>query len=252
MGDFNAQHQAWGYCTNTKKGRDIWDAATEEDLTLITNKDFPTRRGNSVCRDTTPDLTFVKNLENVKWTNTAMDLDSDHCIIEAVIKAAYSNPDHHVLLRAGVERLVRHLRKHGVPMAIATSSKPTSFELKTTKHRELVSLFHHVVMSGSNPEVKHGKPHPDVFLVAASKFDEKPPPEKVLVFEDAPKGVTAALAAGMQVIMIPDARMDEENRRRATLCIASLLDFKPEQFGLPPFEDGTEDGLEDGPKKKKE
>ncbi|XP_054930953.2 pseudouridine-5'-phosphatase-like [Dermacentor andersoni] len=137
-------------------------------------------------------------------------------------------------------------------MAIATSSKPTSFELKTTKHRELVSLFHHVVMSGSNPEVKHGKPHPDVFLVAASKFDEKPPPEKVLVFEDAPKGVTAALAAGMQVIMIPDARMDEENRRRATLCIASLLDFKPEQFGLPPFEDGTEDGLEDGPKKKKE
>lgn len=88
MGDFNAQHQAWGYCTNTKKGRDIWDAATEEDLTLITDKDFPTRRGNSVCRDTTPDLTFVKNLENVKWTNTAMDLGSDHCIIEAVIKAA--------------------------------------------------------------------------------------------------------------------------------------------------------------------
>ncbi|KAH7949909.1 hypothetical protein HPB49_016763 [Dermacentor silvarum] len=82
-------------------------------------------------------------------------------------------------LMPGVERLVRHLRKHGVPMAIATSSKPTSFELKTSKHRELVSLFHHVVMSGSNPEVKHGKPHPDVFLAAASQFDEKPNPEKV-------------------------------------------------------------------------
>ncbi|KAH8036758.1 hypothetical protein HPB51_004771 [Rhipicephalus microplus] len=71
----------------------------------------------------------------------------------------------------------------------------------------------------------------------------------VLVFEDAPKGVTAALAAGMQVVLIPDPRMDEENRRRATLCIASLLDFKPEQFGLPPFEerpkDGPKGGLED-------
>ncbi|XP_075559758.1 uncharacterized protein LOC142591316 [Dermacentor variabilis] len=86
MGDFNAQHQAWGYSTNTKKGRDIWDAATEEDVTLVTDKDFPTRRKNSVFL--TPDLTFVKNLENVKWTNTAMDLGSDHCIIEAVIKAA--------------------------------------------------------------------------------------------------------------------------------------------------------------------
>ncbi|KAH6942950.1 hypothetical protein HPB50_012664 [Hyalomma asiaticum] len=157
-------------------------------------------------------------------------------------------------LMPGVERLVRHLKKQDVPMAIATSSKPTSFELKTSKHRDLVSLFHHVIMSGSSPEVKHGKPHPDVFLVAASKFDEKPPPDKVLVFEDAPKGVTAALAAGMQVIMIPDPRMDEENRRRATLCIPSLLYFKPEQFGLPPFEDAgsKEDVPEDGPKPNKE
>lgn len=88
MGDFNAQHQAWGYLTNTKKGRDIWLTATEEDLTLVTNKDFPTRRGNSVCRDTTPDLTFVKSLENVKWTNTAIDLGSDHCIIEVLIEVA--------------------------------------------------------------------------------------------------------------------------------------------------------------------
>ncbi|XP_075744322.1 uncharacterized protein LOC142803100 [Rhipicephalus microplus] len=88
MGDFNAQHQAWGYLTNTKKGRDIWLTATEEDLTLVTNKDFPTRRENSVCRDTTPDLTFVKSLENVKWTNTAIDLGSDHGIIEVLIEVA--------------------------------------------------------------------------------------------------------------------------------------------------------------------
>ncbi|XP_049527622.1 uncharacterized protein LOC125947250 [Dermacentor silvarum] len=92
MMDFNAQHQAWGYRTNMKKGRNIWHTATEEDLTLVTDKDFPTRRGNSVCRDTTPDLTFVKNLENFKWTNTAMGLGSDHCIIEAVIKVARNNP----------------------------------------------------------------------------------------------------------------------------------------------------------------
>ncbi|KAL3191441.1 hypothetical protein MRX96_059820 [Rhipicephalus microplus] len=154
-------------------------------------------------------------------------------------------------LMPGVERLVRHLKKHDVPTAIATSSKPLSFELKTSKHRDLVALFHHVVMSGGNAEVEHGKPHPDVFLVAASKFEEKPPPRKafeVLVFEDAPKGVTAALAAGMQVVLIPDPRMDEENRRRATLCIASLLDFKPEQFGLPPFEDRPKGGPKDGPK----
>lgn len=142
-------------------------------------------------------------------------------------------------LMPGVERLVRHFHAHNVPMAIATSSKPSSFSIKTAKHRDLVALFNHVVISGGNPEVKRGKPHPDVFLLAASKFAAKPPPEKVLVLEDAPKGVTAALAAGMQVVMIPDPRMDEQNRRRATLCIASLLDFKPELFGLPAFEEDS-------------
>ncbi|KAH6942721.1 hypothetical protein HPB50_009546 [Hyalomma asiaticum] len=139
----------------------------------------------------------------------------------------------------GVERLVRHLHKHSVPMAIATSSKRVSFTLKTSRHKELLALFHHVVCAGDNPEVKHGKPHPDIFLIAASKFDGKPPPEKVLVFEDAPNGVTAAIAAGMQVVMLPDPRMDEENKRRATLCVDSLASFKPELFGLPPFENGA-------------
>ncbi|XP_037570552.2 pseudouridine-5'-phosphatase [Dermacentor silvarum] len=142
-----------------------------------------------------------------------------------------------VTLIPGVDRLVRHLHKHGVPLAIATSSKRVSFTLKTARHKELLALFHHVVCSGDDPAVKHGKPHPDIFLVAASKFEGKPPPEKILVFEDAPNGVTAALAAGMQVVMLPDPRMDEQNKRRATLCIDSLMNFKPEVFGLPPFED---------------
>ncbi|XP_077491113.1 pseudouridine-5'-phosphatase-like [Amblyomma americanum] len=151
----------------------------------------------------------------------------------------YAEKYPHVDLVPGVDRLVRHLHASGVPMAIATSSKRVSFMVKTARHKELLALFHHVVCSGENPEVKRGKPHPDIFLVAASKFDGNPPPEKVLVFEDAPKGVTAGLAAGMQVVMLPDPRMDQENRRRATLCIDSMADFKPELFGMPPFKDSA-------------
>lgn len=142
----------------------------------------------------------------------------------------------HTKLMPGAERLLRHLSAHGVPMAVATSTTPALFALKMAQHQDLVPLFHHVVCSGGNTKVKRGKPHPDIFLVAASMFDEKPASEKVLVFEDSPMGVTAALAAGMQVVMVPDPRLDEENRRRATMCIASLLEFKPELFGLPPFD----------------
>ncbi|KAH7949342.1 hypothetical protein HPB49_007863 [Dermacentor silvarum] len=142
---------------------------------------------------------------------------------------------HTAQLMPGAERLLRHLHAHGIPMAVATSSTPASFTLKMTQHQDIVALFHHVVCSGGDSRVKRGKPHPDIFLVAASKFVDTPPSEKVLVFEDSPMGVTAALAAGMQVVMVPDPRIDEENRRRATLCIVSLIDFKPELFGLPYF-----------------
>jgi len=75
---------------------------------------------------------------------------------------------------------VRHLHKNNVPMAMATGSAGSEVHLKTSSHQHLFSLFHHVVCSSDDPDVKRGKPHPDCFLVAAQRFDDSPPPEKVL------------------------------------------------------------------------
>lgn len=56
-----------------------------------------------------------------------------------------------------------------------------------------------------------------------------------LVFEDAPNGVTAAQKANMQVVMVPENYVGEDDRKKATLILSSLNEFKPELFGLPPF-----------------
>lgn len=55
--------------------------------------------------------------------------------------------------------------------------------------------------------------------------------------EDAPNGVIGAIKAGMQVVMVPTKEVNEELRKPATLTIEQLTDFKPELFGLPPFND---------------
>ncbi|XP_037518363.1 uncharacterized protein LOC119395147 [Rhipicephalus sanguineus] len=99
VGDFNAPYGLWGYVYDTSKGRRLWQNANEMDLTLITDKALPTRIGNSVTRDTTPDLAFVKNVDGAEWSNTAMDFAH---LIEA--KQA-------LLLRWKGQRFNRRLRK---------------------------------------------------------------------------------------------------------------------------------------------
>lgn len=86
-GDFNAQHAAWGYKIETQKGRNLWLDAQQEGLTLVTDPSVPTRIGTSVCADTTPDLTFTKNIRDTQWTNTQHDFGSDHNILEITVRA---------------------------------------------------------------------------------------------------------------------------------------------------------------------
>ncbi|CAH1420463.1 unnamed protein product [Lactuca virosa] len=171
----------------------------------------------------------------VEETGTSDSLSAEDFLVEreAMLQSMFPTSE----LMPGASRLVKHLHSTGVPICVATGSHKRHFELKTQRHGEIFSLMHHIVM-GDDPEVKQGKPSPDIFLAASRRFEGGcVDPSKILVFEDAPSGVLAAKNAGMSVVMVPDPRLDTSFHETADKVVTSLLDFNPSEWGLPPFTD---------------
>jgi pseudouridine 5'-phosphatase len=109
------------------------------------------------------------------------------------------------------------------------------FLLKTSGHRELFKLFDPVICTEAT-ELRLTKPEPDVFLACVDKFARPPlSNHHCLVFEDGENGVRAALAAEMQVILVPSlplSNYDCNIVEQTSLTIDSLLKFDPAMFGF--------------------
>jgi beta-phosphoglucomutase family hydrolase len=101
-----------------------------------------------------------------------------------------------------IEPVVAFARKmHGkFPLSVA-SGGPKVIVTHTLQLMKLADLFPVVV---TPEDVTHGKPSPEMFLLAAKKMGV--PPEKCLVFEDAVPGIQAAEAAGMKWVRV-DSRI---------------------------------------------
>jgi beta-phosphoglucomutase-like phosphatase (HAD superfamily) len=74
-------------------------------------------------------------------------------------------------------------------------------------------------------EVQQGKPHPDIYLLAAKKLGISP--EACLVIEDSLAGIAAAKGANMRVAAIPDRRFVDprDYEREGDYVIGSLSEI---------------------------
>jgi HAD superfamily hydrolase (TIGR01509 family) len=95
----------------------------------------------------------------------------------------------------GVESLLDLLDVHDIPYAVASSGSHGKME-KTLGLTGLLPRLTGRITSAT--EVAHGKPSPDVFLLAAKRLAMAA--DECVVIEDSLLGVEAALAAGMRVI----------------------------------------------------
>ena len=101
--------------------------------------------------------------------------------------------------------LVRSLRERGIPYAIGTGSALPG-ALSTLRAAGIESLFSLII---TPDDVAHGKPAPDIFLLAARRMGVAA--ENCVVFEDAEPGLLAAHAAGMPAVRVHPLPPPEEN-----------------------------------------
>ena len=73
----------------------------------------------------------------------------------------------------------------------------------------------------------HGKPAPDIFLLAAERIGCAP--ETCYVFEDSENGIRAGKAAGCTAIMIPDVLAPSEEIKEIADGIYKSLDIFTEE-----------------------
>lgn len=120
-------------------------------------------------------------------------------------------------------RFVGLLKSHGVPLAAASSSKNANrfmVQIRLDDDGTLLDVFDANVCGR---DLKHGKPHPEIFLLAAEALSVAP--ERCVVVEDAAAGIAAAKAGGMLGLGI--ARFNDEDllaAENADLVVTSLDD----------------------------
>lgn len=131
-------------------------------------------------------------------------------------------------LKPGARALLDRLREMGVPCALASSTH--SREIR----RRLAAvdvLGYFLAVTGSD-EVARGKPDPAVYALAAQRIDT--PASSCLVFEDSENGATAALRAGMSVVVVPDIKVPEITGALAVLpSLSAALPSLAHWFSRP-------------------
>jgi HAD superfamily hydrolase (TIGR01509 family) len=104
------------------------------------------------------------------------------------------------------------------PMAVASGSLHPVIDAVLA----LKNLRQHFKVCVSSSDVTHGKPAPDIFLHTAKLLNVEP--RACCVIEDSPAGVTAARAAGMDVIAITNS-VPREKLNGATHIVDSYAEI---------------------------
>lgn len=124
-----------------------------------------------------------------------------------------------VPIQPGVLNFIQQAQHLQMQMAVASSS-PCDWVMTHLQRLDLVKYFQYILTA---EDVAHVKPEPDLFHLALQKLALRP--SEAIVFEDSPNGITAARAAGIYVIAVPNEITKTMNTSHADLEVNSFFDL---------------------------
>jgi beta-phosphoglucomutase family hydrolase len=116
----------------------------------------------------------------------------------------------------GIRQLIKFLQQNNFNLGLASSSPRRIIELILHK----LQLFDYFNVTVSGEEVKHGKPHPEIFLTCAARLGLKP--EQCIVLEDSSPGIAGAKSAKMTTIGFANPNSGNQDLSQADYHTASL------------------------------
>ncbi|MCI1589984.1 HAD family hydrolase [Heyndrickxia oleronia] len=120
-------------------------------------------------------------------------------------------------IKPGAKELLDAIEQKGLKKCIASSSSRETIQQHLIK-TGLESRFDFFV---SGDEVEFGKPHPDIFIEACNRANEKP--DSALVLEDSLNGLKAAHGANIKCIIVPDLIQPNEEMKQKAFSIVKDL-----------------------------
>ena len=138
-------------------------------------------------------------------------------LVQEMIAGMHERVRRAVEARPGAIELVERLRETDARLGLASNS-PRALVDDALHSAGLTDAFEAIVTSD---DVAHAKPAPDIYLLACRRLGV--PPAEALALEDSLSGVTAAKAAGLTVIGVP--QFAETDVSAADRVVASLEDL---------------------------
>lgn len=157
-------------------------------------------------------------IEKLKLDFTPQKLTDDK---EAILERLFKEESK---AQPGVLAVLQKGKELSIPMAIASSATLPTIELVV----DILSIRHYFHYLTSGDEVPHGKPAPDVYLLAAKRLGVEP--FNCLVIEDTANGVKAAKAANMSCIAIACETTRHEDHSHADLRLDTMAEFDVESW----------------------